>query len=301
MAPQTSRRPGFSRRAQFSLFIGYIVAVLGALIGALLIVTAHFDPEGHNAVRAFLGDLASPFSSAGRAAVRGVAGVGDSVGAYINAGAKNRAMQTELQAARTQLIAGENAVHENARLRGLLKLAQTETGPVVAARLISSSGSNSRRYAMLDKGALQGVVSGEPVRSVDGLVGQVVQTGAISAQVLLITDTGNVVPVRRATDDLTGLSTGNGDGLLTIHALVAGVSPFKPHDVLVTSGAGGLYPPGIPVAVVISIGREGAIARPLADPEQLDFALIERPFVAPLPSPTTITAKVKKKKPKVDE
>jgi len=301
MAPQTSRRPGFSRRAQFSLFLGYIVAVLGALVGALLLVTAHFDPEGHNAVRALLGDLASPFSSAGRTVVRGVAGVGDGIGAYINAGSKNRAMQAELKASRTRLIAGENALHENERLRGLLKLAQTETGPVIAARLISSTGENSRRYAMIDKGAFNGVTNGEPVRSVDGLVGQVVQTGAISAQVLLISDTGNVVPVRRVTDDLTGLSTGTGDGLLTIHALVAGVSPFKPHDVLVTSGAGGLYPPGIPVAVVIAIGREGAIARPIADPEQLDFALIERPFVAPLPTPTTITAKAKKKKPRVEE
>ncbi len=301
MAPQTSRRPGFSRRAQFSLFIGYIVAVLGALIGALLIVTAHFDPEGHNAVRAFLGDLASPFSSAGRSAVRGVASVGDSVGAYIDAGTKNRAMHAELQASRTKLIAGENAIHENERLRSLLRLAQSESNPVIAARLISSTGENSRRYAMIDKGALQHVSNGDPVRSIDGLVGQVVQTGAISAQILLITDTGNLVPVRRVDGDVTGLATGNGDGLLTIHTLVTGGTPFKPRDVLVTSGAGGLYPPGIPVAIVIAIGREGAIARPLADPEQLDFALVERPFVAPLPTPTTITAKVKKKKPKVQE
>ncbi len=294
MAPPVSRRPGFSRRAQFSLFVGYLAAAFGGLVGALLIVTAHFDPAGHNAVRALLGDIASPFSSAGRAVVRGIWGAGEGVFAYVDAGSKNRAMLTELRASRTKLIAGENAIHENERLRGLLRLAQTEGGPMIAARLISSTGSNSRRYAMIDKGALHGVVSGEPVRSVDGLVGQVVQAGAISSQILLITDSGAVVPVRRVSDGLTGLTGGTSDGLLNVHALVAGVTPFKPHDVLVTSGAGGLYPPGIPVAVVIGNGRDGAVARPLADPAELDFALIERPFVAPLPTPTTITAKPKK-------
>lgn len=301
MAPQTTRRPGFSRRAQFSLFIGYIFAVFGALVGALLIVTAHFDPEGHNAIRAVLGDIASPISSAGRAVVRGTLNIGDGIAAYIDAGSKNRAMAAELKAAHARLIAGDNALHENERLHALLKLTPTTSGPVVAARLISSTGENSRRYAMIDKGALSGVMSGEPVRSADGLVGQVVQTGAISAQVLLITDTGNVVPVRRVNDNLTGLAMGSGDGNLVIHALVSGSSPFKPHDILVTSGAGGLYPPGIPVAVVTGVGHDGAIARPLADPGALDFALIERPFVAPLQTPTTISTKQKKKKPKADE
>ena len=70
MAPPTYRRPGFSRRAQYSLFAGYLIAVLGALVGALLLFTAQFDPQGHNALRGFLGDIVSPISGVGRAATR---------------------------------------------------------------------------------------------------------------------------------------------------------------------------------------------------------------------------------------
>jgi len=300
MAPQPSRRPGFSRRARFGLFIGYLIAMLGALTGVLLLVTAHVDPAGNNALRAALGDIVSPLSSAGRTAVRGASSLGSSILAYVDAGSKNRAMLAEVTANRTKLIAGENAIHENERLRGLLRLAQADAAPVIAARLISSTGENSRRYAMLDKGSLHGITSGAPVRSVDGLVGQVVQTGAISSQILLISDSGAVVPVRRVSDGLTGLAVGTGDGLLSVRALVAGAASFKPRDVLVTSGAGGLYPPGIPVASVISVNHDGVVARPLADPEALDFALVLHPFSVPLPTPTTITAKPKKRH-KVEE
>ena len=121
MAPPASRRPGFSRRAQYSLFVGYVIAVLGALVGSLLLITAQLDPQGHNALRAFLGDIASPISGAGRAVVRGVAGAGNGITAYFNAGSKNRALNAEVMANRTKLIEGQNTKLENQRLKSLHK------------------------------------------------------------------------------------------------------------------------------------------------------------------------------------
>jgi len=296
MAPPASRRPGFSRRAQYGLFVGYIIAVLGVLVAALLLVTARLDPKGHNALRSFLGDVASPFSSAGRSVVRGVSGVGAGVAAYVDAGSKNRALKAEVGANRTKLIDGQNARLENARLKALLRIAQSETGPMIAARLISSTGESSRRYATIDKGTLQGVAVGEPVRAPDGLVGHIVQTGAISAQILLISDTGNVVPVKRTTDGVAAFMSGDGDGLLAVHLVSAGAGAIKKGDVFVTSGAGGIYPPGIPVGVVTVVDRDGARARAFADPGTFDFALVQKPFIVPLPEPTEIKAKPKAKK-----
>jgi rod shape-determining protein MreC len=296
MAPPVSRRPGFSRRAQLSLFVGYVVAVGGVLLAVLLLVTARFDPEGHNALRAVLGDVASPVSGAGRVVVRGLGGAGQGIAAYFAAGSKNRALTAEVSANRTKLIEGQSAKLENAHLRALLHIAQNEPGPVIAAHLISTTGETSRRYAMLDKGTLHGLEVGQPVRAAEGLVGQIVQTGAISSRVLLIADTGNIVPIKRVTDGVAAFARGTGDGPLSIVPVAPGTPPFSRGDVFVTSGAGGVYPPGIPVAVITARDHDAAIGMAFADPGTLDYALVERPFVAPPPAPTQIKAKAKKHK-----
>lgn len=296
MAPPPNRRPGFSRRAQYSLFVGYLLSIVGLFVGLLLVVTAHFDPSGHAAVRSLLGDVAAPVSSGGRAVVRVAEAAPTGIAAYINAGNKNRALNEELKADRSMLTAGQNAALENSRLKGLLRLASSEKQPVIAVRLISSTGSSSRRYAMIDKGTLHHIAVGQPVRSTEGLVGQVVQTGLISSQILLISDAGNVVPVKRVSDGAVGLANGTGDGSVIIHALTAGNNPFRAGDVFVTSGAGGVYQPGIPVARAVSVDRDGAVATLFADTAALDFGLVEPVYMAPLTAPIQInTKKVKHK------
>ena len=173
---------------------------------------------------------------------------------------------------------------ENYRLKRLTKLIDSTPNAITSARLIASTGASSRRYAILSAGALQGVTSGQPVRTSEGLVGRVVAAGRVSARVLLITDGGAVVPVRRLSDGYPALATGRGDGGLDIRALQASGNPFKAGDVFVTSGAGGIYPPDVPVALAKIERRDVTIARPLADPARLDFAIVLPPYVAPDPS-----------------
>ena len=85
MAPPSPRRPGFSRRAQYSLFAGYVAAIAGALAGLLLIVTARFDPAGHAALQGFFADIFAPLSSAARGVGAGIASGFESAGAYFDA------------------------------------------------------------------------------------------------------------------------------------------------------------------------------------------------------------------------
>jgi rod shape-determining protein MreC len=117
------------------------------------------------------------------------------------------------------------------------------------------------------------------------LVGRIETVGRITSRVLLIVDGGNVVPVKRASDGIAALAIGLGDGRMDLRPLAAGTNPFKAGDLFITSGTGGIYRPGVPVAVGIRRSREGTIARPLADPAQLDFAIVEPEFVAPPPPP----------------
>ena len=284
MAPPSRARQGFSKRAQLGLFTSYVIAVAGVLVALLLVLTARFDPAGHAAVQSLIADITSPISNGGRALVGTVASGYDGMSAYIDAGSKNRAMETELRRTRGALIEAKASARENYRLKRLAHLVESNPGAIVSARLIASTGASARRYATLSAGGSQGVSSGQPVRTSEGLVGRVVAAGRVTARVLLITDGGAVVPVRRLSDGMPALATGRGDGGLDIRALQAGSNPFKAGDIFVTSGAGGIYPPDIPVALAKIERRDLTIARPLADPAQLDFAIVLPPFIAPDPA-----------------
>ncbi len=283
MAPPSPRRPGFSRRVQFSLFAGYVFAIVGALFALLLVVTARVDPAGHAALQSIATDITSPISSTLRAAVNTVKDLGGGTAAYFDAASKNRVMSQELKLARAKLIEGEANALENRRLKRLLAIVEQPKPRPVTARIVSSSATSSRRYATLAAGAVNGVEVGQPVRAADGLVGRIVQRGQFASRVLLIIDSEIIVPVKRVSDGAPALAIGLGDGRIELRTLAAGTNPFKIGDVFVTSGTGGIYAPGIPVAVAVRRTRDATFGRPLASPASLDFAIVEPVYIAPLP------------------
>lgn len=285
MAPPSPRRPGFSRRAQYGIFATYVIAIFGALLSLLLVVTARIDPTGHAALQSLISDVTAPVAHAGRRLIATIGGGGESVSAYFDAASKNKAMSKELAEARRRIITGQADAVENARLKKLLGIKVADRSAIATAALVASTGTISRRFATLAAGQRDGIVNGQPVLSADGLVGRVVQAGQFSSRVLLIIDAERTVPVKRATDGLPALAVGKGDGLLDIRTLVSGNNPFKRGDVFVTSGTGGIYRPNIPVARVISQSRGETTARALADPSSFDFAIVEPVYVAPPPPP----------------
>lgn len=294
MARPPNRRPGYSRRAQYGLFFGYVIAVSGAIIALMLLILSAVDPQGFGALKGAVGDAVMPVSSGGRAVVRGTGSVFGGIASYINAAGKVKGLEAQAQANRTRMIEARAIAYENLRLKRMLKLVEPTHAVVATARLVSSSATSPRRFAMLSAGAANGVHSGMPVRSPDGLVGRVVNVGAISARVALITDGGTVVPVRRSRDSLAAIATGTGDGAIDIRALGAETNPFHVGDILVTSGTGGVYPPDVPVAVVTRVSRDSALAMPLADPARLDYAIVEPVYLPPLePPPPPAQAKKK--------
>ncbi|WP_164116762.1 rod shape-determining protein MreC [Sphingorhabdus sp. Alg239-R122] len=275
MAPPDKRRPGFSRKAQYKIFTGYLVAFLGAFGGLFLLAISYLDPAAFSAIRHGAADLTRPVTEFFTAA-RSTGQKGSSeVSAYFDAASKNAAMQRELEQSRTQLIEARALKQENERLRSLLGLVEEEGEPVAIARLISSTSSSTRRFATLGAGRSQGVEAGQPVREQRGLIGRVLSTGINTSRVLLLTDTNNVVPVKRASDGTVAFAEGRGDGLLNIRLINIGANDVKPGDIFVTSGNGGLYSPNIPVAIVDSLANDGAVGRPLSDPAAADFVVVQ--------------------------
>ena len=285
MAAAHDRRTGFSRRRQYSVFVGYVLAVAGAAVGGVLLIASTFNPPLFSGLRMTVASATAPIS-AGLAAVGDTAmAVPEAIGGWVWAHQENAAMRRELEVSRPLLMRARVLAGDNRRLRRLLQFRDRAAQPVVSARLVSSTASSGRRFALLTAGRLSGVLPGMPVRAPDGLVGRVTETGPNAARVLLLTDTASIVPVRRTRDGLPAIAVGRGDGTVDIRSVDATDVPFRAGEVFVTSGTGGLYAPGIPVARIVRDGSDSVVARTFAQPDAFDIALVERAFV-PMPPPT---------------
>lgn len=275
MVPPATNRSGSNRKAQLGIFAGYVLASIGAAAGALLLVVSLWWPQGFAGLRSMASDLVAPLGQAGALGRIGSRNVVDAIAGYYEAGSRNAELSRELAVARVQLAEARALRQENARLLAVLGLARGEVAPVAAARLIGSTSTSARRLAYLSAGRRDGVAVGMPVVSPMGLVGRVLEVGQTTSRVLLLTDSESVVPVRRASDDLVALAEGRADGSLRLRLINLGVNPLAVGDVFVTSGAGGMFRPGVAVAMVSELRDDGAIARLLSNPAATDVVLVE--------------------------
>ncbi len=290
MAPPTIRRTGFSKRAQYTNFFGYLAGIVGALLGGLFVLVSIIDPSAFSGLRGLASDAAAP---AGRAAAVG-RDEGRSftsvVGGFFMSGSRKASLEKELELARVRLAEAQAVADENRRLKALLGLPQDAVKVIATARLIASTPTSTRRFATLSVGRNAGIGQGMPVRSPLGLVGRVMEVSATTSLVLLITDSESTVPVQRARDGVAAFAQGHGDGTMQLRLINLGINPLKPGDVFVTSGAGGLYRPGVAVAVVSQLTSDGAMARVLSDPTASEFVAVDPVFAVSIGAPGAVNA-----------
>jgi rod shape-determining protein MreC len=275
MAPPAHRRSGVNKKAQLGVFTGYVVAGAGALLGAALLTISLLRPETFNGLRTMASDAAAPIGAAGAGGRTSSQDFFESIAGYYRAGSRNAELEEEVRVARVRLAEAEALRQENARLKAVLGLASDDAGIVAVARLIGSTSSSARRLGYISAGRDDGVQPGMPVTSPMGLVGRVLEAGADSSRVLLLTDSESMVPVRRATDNVVAFAEGRSDGSLRLRLVNLGINPIKKGDVFVTSGAGGMFRPGTAVAIATEITRDGAIAQLLSNPAATDVVVVE--------------------------
>lgn len=290
MAPPANRRSGFSRRAQYSTFFNYTAGVLGAVVGLGLLVVSIVNPGAFATLRGAAADLTETPAQATAGGRRAGKDFFAEISGFFQTGREHVRLERELAEAKVRIAKAQATETENRKLKQLMDLREEDAQPIAYARLVSSTGSSSRRFATLGAGTDKGVVKGMPVRSQLGLVGRVLEVGLSSSRVLLITDTESVVPVRRAKDGIPAFAQGHGDGTIRIRLVNLGLNPLRKGDVMVTSGSGGLYRPGTPLAVVTELLRDGAVARVLSNPSDTDYVVIERAWAPPPPPPPAESA-----------
>ncbi|MGB3167072.1 MAG: rod shape-determining protein MreC [Alteraurantiacibacter sp.] len=277
MAPP-SAQSGTNKRAQMGRFTGYVFASAGALIGALLLIISLWRPETFYGLRSMATDAAAPVGEAGAAGRTTSRGFFEAIAGYYNAGSKNAELEQEVEVARVRLAEAVALEQENARLKALLDLVEGNEEVVATGRLIGSTSSSVRRFGYLSAGRSDGVTVGMPVTSSMGLVGRILEAGRSTSRVLLLTDPESIVPVRRATDDVVAFAEGRADGSLRIRLINLGINPLEEGDIFVTSGAGGLFRPGVAVAMVSKITDDGAIGQLLSNPAATDFVMVQPIF-----------------------
>ena len=186
--------------------------------------------------------------------------------------AERRALNREIVSLRTHLLELEVVTAENERLRGLLGgVARLDLNVVVTDVIAFTSGPGGS-LVTIDVGELHSVKLGDPVIDGAGLCGQVVSTGLTTSQVLLVTDPSHSVPVVIERTGVQGIVSGTGsDGFVELEG-ISRIADVQVGDVMVTSGLGGRFPYGYPVAEVVSFVVDDPIrgmrvyAEPLADP-----------------------------------
>jgi rod shape-determining protein MreC len=271
-------RPGWSRRAQYGLFFSFLALIAGLVVGLVLLTLSLLAPSRYQAVRGAAMDVTAPVTGGLRAVVDTVKGMASGAGNYWDSAHQNEQLKRDRKAMLQQIIRARAVLLENQQLKATLQLREHSRGTVATGRIVGSSFSSPRRFAILSAGTSEGVRIGMPVRSAEGLIGRIIDSGATASRVLLISDRSNIVPARLLRNGQPVISQGRGDGTVDLRPLEVGRNPFRPGDIVVTSGTGGLYPPLVPVARVVRLDDDGAIARPIADPASASFALVEQPY-----------------------
>ncbi len=275
MAPP---RPGWSRRAQYGMFFGFIAVVVGLVVGLTLLAVSLVAPRSFAGIRGAALDVTSPLSRGMHGITATFEGLVGGAGNYWDAAHQNAALKRDRRAMLQRMVEAKAIQQENIQLRSALRLRERSREAVATGRIVGSSLSSPRRFAILSAGSSDGVAVGMPVRSGEGLIGRVIDAGNFASRILLISDRSNIVPARLLRAPIPVISQGRGDGTVDVRPLEVGRNPFKPGDIVITSGTGGLYPPLVPIARIVRLDDDGAIAIPLADPANTSFALVEPPF-----------------------
>lgn len=144
---------------------------------------------------------------------------------------------------------------ENARLRDLLEARAQVRDVVRVAEIMAVDANPYRHNIVIDIGAREGAYDGQAIVDAVGVIGQIIETGIATSQAMLISDPSHSLPVEVNRNGLRTIANGTGEfGRLDL-PFVTNNADIRPGDLLVTSGLGGAFPAGYPVATIETVNR----------------------------------------------
>ncbi len=251
------------RRAMFALLV---TIALGAL------VIGKAEVYVFDWVKSAVGDLLAPVLHTVTVPVRAARDIGSNLGRITALTEENARLREENERLRQWQALARRLDGQNRELRRLLRFDPGEEVRTVAARVIADTGGPYARSLLMDAGRRHGVRADQAVVSGEGLVGRVMSAGLRSARVLLITDRRSHVPVLAGPRRVHAILVGDNGARPYLRFLPRNAA-LAPGDAIVTSGRGGVFPPGLPVGDIgIATPSGGSIeVVPHVDWTRLEF------------------------------
>ena len=187
--------------------------------------------------------------------------------------AENQRLRTRLRDLELRSMRYDALAQQNAALIGLRNSLPPVAQRWLPADIVNIQLDSLRQRVLIDRGSVNGVSAGQAVLDDDGVVGQTMHVGPWSAQVILITDPEHALPVSIARTGLRTIAVGAGDATSLALPYLPANADVHAGDVLVTSGLGGVFPPGYPVARVTEVHKD--TVEPLAHVRAVPFARLD--------------------------
>jgi len=193
---------------------------------------------------------------------------------------ENRELKSQalILAERSQLMS--SVVAENVRLRELLKAARRDNIDYITGELIGLNYDPYSQQVIINRGRKDGAYVGQPVIDASGVMGQLVSVSPYTSRLLLISDINHAIPVQVNRNGLRFIAQGSGRAEELYLSHVPETADLKEGDLLTTSGMGGRFPFGYPVAKITKIShRPGqpfmdVVADPLAQLDRSRYVLL---------------------------
>jgi rod shape-determining protein MreC len=241
------------------------------LVAAVSTLMMFLDHRGHHLeqIRSALTVLTYPIHVIANVPARTLAAIGDFFTGEHTLRSEVEDLQNERAALLARLQQFDALEAENARLREMVGSAARVADRALAAELLEVSAEPFSRNIMISRGTRDGAYVGQPVIDAYGIMGQITQTMDHMSRVTLITDPGHAIPVLVNRSGLRALVFGTGaQDTVNVPYLTASAD-VKQGDVLVSSGMGGTFPPGYPVAQITKI---------VSDPDEAFLEITAKPM-----------------------
>jgi rod shape-determining protein MreC len=261
------------------------------LLSATMVILGKADQVMFESLRVSVTDTASPALDVLSRPLAALGHLADRARDFVAVYQDNHRLAEENGRLLNWQQAALNLASENARLRELLKLTPEPATTFITARVIANSGGAYVRSLMIHAGSENGVERGQAAVTGEGLVGRVSEVGRQAARVLLVTDLNSRVPVIVEGPQQRALLTGDNSERPCLRYLNAGAE-IKVGDRVVTSGQGGVFPPGLPVGVVASLDGEAPRVEPYVEMSRIEYLrIVDYGLANGLPNPVPIASR----------
>jgi rod shape-determining protein MreC len=261
------------------------------LLSATMVILGKADQVLFESLRVAVSDTASPALDVLSRPLGAIGHLMDRARDFVAVYQNNARLAEENEKLLRWQQAAFRLASENARLRELLKLTPEPATTFITARVIANSGGAYVRSLMIHAGSENGVERGQAAMTGEGLVGRVSEVGRQAARVLLVTDLNSRVPVIVEGPQQRALLTGDNSERPCLRYLNAGAE-IKVGDRVVTSGQGGVFPPGLPVGVVASLDGEAPRVEPYVEMSRVEYLrIVDYGLANGLPNPVPIASR----------